>query len=83
MTNLTLSINDDFLKQIRLYAMVRDYSEGLVTKSKDVEQAERLKDIAEMNRFLDEMASKAPVPDHYRWKREDAYKGRLPHWNKE
>jgi hypothetical protein len=83
MTNLTLSINDDFLKQSRLYAMVRDYSEGLVTKSKDVEQAERLKDIAEMNRFLDEMASKAPVPDDYQWKREDAYEGRLPHWNKE
>ena len=92
MANLTLSIDDDLLKQSRLYAvqhdtsvnaMVREYLEGLVTKSKDTEQAERLKEIAEMNRFLDEVAAKAQVPDGYRWKREDAYEGRLPRWNKE
>jgi len=91
MANLTLSIEDDLLKQSRLYAvqhdtsvnaLVRAYLESLVAKAKDAEQAERIKEVEEMNRFLDEVAAKAQVPEGYRWNREDAYEGRLTRWNK-
>lgn len=91
MANLTLSIDDDLLKQSRLYALqhdtsvnalVRAYLESLVTQAREAEQAERAKEVEEMNRFLDEVAAKAQVPEGYRWKREDAYEGRLPRWNK-
>lgn len=91
MANLTLSLEDDLLKQSRLYAvqhdtsvnaLVRAYLEDLVSKSKAAEQAERDKFVAEMSQFLDEVAAKAQVPEGYRWNREDAYEGRLPRWNK-
>jgi len=91
MANLTLSIDDDLLKRSRLYAvqhdtsvnaLVRAYLESLVSKAKDAEQVEHLKEVEEMNRFLDEVAAKAQVPEGYRWNREDAYEGRLSRWNK-
>lgn len=91
MANLTLSIDDDLLKQSRLYAvrhdtsvnsLVRDYLETLVSQAKDAEQAERIKLVEEMNRLFDQAAQLAQVPDDYAWRREDAYEGRLPRWNK-
>jgi plasmid stability protein len=91
MANLTLSLDDDLLKQSRLYAvqhdtsvnaLVREYLETLVTKAKDAEQAERLRDLEEMHRLLEEAARLAQVPDDYKWRREDAYEGRPPRWNK-
>lgn len=92
MANLTLSIDDDLLKQSRLYAvqhdtsvnaLVRAYLETLMSKAKDEEQAAHIKEIEEMNQFLDALAAKAQVPEGYRWNREEAYEGRLPGWNKE
>lgn len=92
MANLTLSIDDDLLKQSRLYAvrhdtsvnsLVRDYLETLVSQAKDAEQAERIKLVEEMNRLFDQAAQLAQVPDDYAWRREDAYEGRLPRWNKQ
>lgn len=91
MANLTLSLDDDLLKQSRLYAvqhdtsvnaLVREYLETLVSKAKDAEQSERMRDLEEMNRLLDEAARLAQVPDDYKWRRADAYEGRLPRWNK-
>ncbi len=91
MANLTLSIDDELLKQSRLYAvqhetsvnaLVREYLETLVSKARETEQAERDREVKEMNRLLDEASRLAQVPDHYKWRREDAYEGRLPRWNK-
>jgi hypothetical protein len=91
MANLTLSIEDDLLKQSRLYAvqhdtsvnaLVRAYLESLVSKAKDAEQTERENAVAEMMRLTDEASRLAQVPDDYVWRREDAYEGRLPRWNK-
>ena len=91
MANLTLSIDDDLLKQSRLYAvqhdtsvnaMVREYLEDLVTKSKDAEQAERAKLVEEMNRLFDQAAQLAQVPENYTWRREDAYEDRMSRWDK-
>ena len=91
MANLTLSLEDDLLKQSRLYAvqhdtsvnaLVRAYLESLVNKTKDSEQAERAKAVAEMMRLTEEASRLAQVPDGYVWRREDAYEDRLPRWNK-
>ncbi len=91
MANLTLSIDDDLLKQSRLYAvqhdtsvnaLVREYLEGLLSKSQDAEQAERDKWVAEMNRLCDQAAQLAHVPENYKWRREDAYEDRMSRWDK-
>lgn len=90
MANLTLSIEDELLKQSRLYAvqhdtsvnaLVREFLQSLVSKSRDAEQAARHRDVAEMNRLLDEANRVAQAPDGYQWRREDAYEGRLTRWN--
>jgi plasmid stability protein len=91
MANLTLSIDDDLLKQSRLYAvqhdtsvnaMVREYLEGLVTKSKDAEQAERAKLVEEMNRQFDALAAKAVKPEGWKWNREEIYEERMAKWDR-
>lgn len=92
MANLTLSVDDDLLKQSRLYAvrhdtsvnaLVRGYLESLVANAKDSEQAERAKAVAEMNRLSDELARKAVIPDAYKWNREELYEERMARWNRE
>lgn len=92
MANLTLSVDDDLLKQARIYAiqhdtsvnaLVRAYLESLVAQAKDVEQAERVKAVAEMNRLSDELARSAVIPDGYTWNREELYEERMSRWNRE
>jgi plasmid stability protein len=79
--NLTLSIDDDLLKQCRLYAvqhdtsvnaLVREYLGSLVGQS----QA-RARLVEELNQLADEAARLAEVPEDYRWRREDAYVDRM------
>jgi hypothetical protein len=91
MANLTLSIDDDLLKQSRLYtvqhdtsvnAMVSEYLEGLATKSNDAEQAERAKLVEEMNRKFDALAAKAVKPEGWKWKREEIYEERMAKWDR-
>lgn len=92
MANLTLSVDDELLKQSRLYAvqhdtsvnaLVRGYLESLVANAKDSEQAERARAVAEMNRLSDELARKAVIPDGYKWNREELYEERMARWNRE
>jgi len=92
MANLTLSVDDDLLKQSRLYAvrhdtsvnaLVREFLESLVAKARDAEQAERIKAVAEMNRLSDQLARQAVIPEGYKWNREELYEEGMARWNRE
>lgn len=91
MANLTLSLEDDLLKQSRLYAvqhdtsvnaLVRAYLESLVSKSKEAEQAERDRLVAEMSRQFDALAAKAVKPEGWKWNREEIYEERMAKWDR-
>lgn len=86
MANLTLSVDDELLKQCRLYAvqhdtsvnaMVREYLASLVDRSQ-----ERAKAVKELNRIADDLARQAVIPEGYKWNREDAYEDRMARWDK-
>ena len=86
MANLTLSVEDELLKQARIYAihhdtsvnaLVREYLQSITNQSQ-----ERAKTVEELNLLADEMASQAAVPEDYKWRREDAYEDRLARWDK-
>jgi plasmid stability protein len=95
MSNLTLSIDDDLLKQARLYAvqhdtsvnaMVRDYLKSVVTQVADqaAEQrrAERLKAVENIQRITELIRQENMIPEGVTWKREDAYADREERWNR-
>ncbi len=86
MANLTLSVEDDLLKQCRLYAvqhdtsvnaMVREFLESLVDRSK-----ERAAAVAELNRIADDLARRAAIPADYKWNREELYEERMARWDR-
>jgi len=86
MANLTLSVDDDLLKQCRLYAvqhdtsvnaMVREFLDSLVDRTQ-----ERVSAVEELNRIADDLARRAAIPEDYKWRREDAYEDRLSRWDK-
>lgn len=92
MANLTLSVEDDLLKQARIYAihhdtsvnaMVREFLASVVNGSSSETQAARRKEVEELNRLCDEAARLAVIPEGYKWRREDAYEDRLQQWNSE
>lgn len=91
MANLTLSIDDELLKQSRIYAiqhdtsvnaLVREYLESLVARAKDSERAERLKTLEELNRLSDQLADMAVIPPDYKWNRDELYEERMARWNR-
>ena len=86
MANLTLSVDDDLLKQCRLYAvqhdtsvnaMVREFLESLVDRTQ-----ERVRAVEELNRIADALARRAAIPEGYKWRRDDAYEDRMARWDK-
>ncbi len=81
MANLTLSVDDELLKQCRMYAlqhdtsvnaMVREYLASLVDRGQ-----ERAKAVEELNRIADDLARQAMVPEGYEWNREAVYGERV------
>ncbi len=95
MSNLTLSIEDDLLKQARLYAvqhdtsvnaMVRDYLRSVVAQvseqASEQRRAERLKSIENIQRIAELIKQENMIPEGVTWKREDAYADREERWNR-
>lgn len=81
MANLTLSVDDELLKQCRLYAvqhdtsvnaLVREYLESLVDRKQ-----ERLRAVEEINRIADELARENLLSGDWKWNREEIYEDRL------
>jgi len=86
MANLTLSVDDDLLKQCRLYAvqhdtsvnaMVREFLESLVDRTQ-----ERIRAVEELNRIADDLARRAVIPDGYQWNRDELYEDRMARWDR-
>lgn len=85
MANLTLSVDDELLKQCRLYAvqhdtsvnaMVREFMESLVDRKQ-----ERVKAVEELNRIANEIAREKKLAGDWRWNREEVYEDRLSRWD--
>lgn len=90
MANLTLSIDDDLLKQARLYAvqndtsvnaMVRDYLAGLVNQVSDERRGRRLQAIENIKRMAELIEQDHLIQGDWKWKREDAYADRFEKWD--
>lgn len=85
MSNLTLSIDEDTLKQARLYAiqgdtsvnaLVRAYLRSLSNNPVDYKRERRSKAAIDFERLAKEIATKAIIQDEYEFRREDAYENR-------
>lgn len=86
MANLTLSVDDELLKQCRLYAvqhdtsvnaMVREFLESLVDRTQ-----ERIRAVEELNRISDEIAREKKLTTDWKWNREEVYEDRFSRWDK-
>ena len=91
MSNLTLSIEDDLLKQARLYAvqhdtsvnaMVRDYLRGVVAQVSEQRRAERLKSVENIQRIAEQIKQEHLIQGDWKWNRDDAYADRFERWDK-
>lgn len=91
MANLTLSIDDDLLKQARLYAvqndtsvnaMVRDYLTSLVSQVSDERRARLLQAVENIKRMAAQIEQDNTIPPGVTWSREDAYADREERWNR-
>ena len=91
MSNLTLSIDDDLLKQARIYAihhdtsvnaLVRDYRRSMVAEVDEAARAERLQAIANIDRLAKQIEAENMIPEGVTWSREDAYADRMDRWNR-
>lgn len=89
MANLTLNVDDDLLKQCRLYAvhhdtsvnaMVRAFLASVVGQAQDIARDERLRAMQEVHRLARQLAVEKPIPEAASWTREDAYAERLTQW---
>lgn len=86
MANLTLSVEDDLLKQCRLYAvqhdtsvnaLVRDYLETLVDP-----RQERMRALAEIDRITEDIARNDKLSGVWKWNRDALYEERMARWDK-
>ncbi|MBI5330495.1 MAG: hypothetical protein HZB71_07785 [Betaproteobacteria bacterium] len=91
MSNLTLSIEDDLLKQARLYAvqhdtsvnaMVRDYLKSVVEQVSDERRARRLQAVENIQRIAEQIKQENMIPEGVTWTREDAYADREERWKR-
>lgn len=91
MSNLTLSIEDDLLKQARLYAiqhdtsvnaMVREYLKSVVEQVSDERRARRLQAVENIQRIAEEIRQENQIPEGVTWTREDAYADREERWKR-
>lgn len=90
MANLTLSLEDDLLKQARIYAihhdtsvnsMVRDYLRSVVAEVDDAARAERLQALANIDRLAKQIEAEGLITGDWKWNRDEVYEDRFARWD--
>lgn len=91
MANLTLSVDEELLKQCRMYALqhdtsvnalVREYLASLVAGVADAERAERLKTVEELQRLARQIEEEGLITTGWKWNRDEVYEERFARWDK-
>jgi len=90
MSNLTLNIEDELLKQARIYAlqhdtsvnaMVRNFLASVVSGASEQARAERARAVEELDRLAREIEEGQLISTDWKWNREEVYEDRLARWN--
>lgn len=90
MANLTLSVDEELLKQCRLYALqhdtsvnalVREYLASLVAGVADAERAERLKTVVELRRLARQIEEEGLITTGWKWNRDEVYEEHFARWD--